>query len=171
MKKEHLPLIIGISLPILMILFVLGSVYVPGWLSQPQTDFIYSVGDGYNSGYKKYTVQNGKIILEPIPATSDPYQKEMYENTSARIYYYDTEKDSSRLLSFEEAQAFTLNTETRSPDGYEVTTGNSNGDFGFIFGGGGRGWYLKGHGVSRKINTGSNDYYYGNLYFLGWVLP
>ena len=38
--KKHIPLIIGISIPILMILFVAGSIYLPGLFIKPGYNFL-----------------------------------------------------------------------------------------------------------------------------------
>ena len=39
--KKNITLILGISIPILMILFVAGSIYLPGLFIKPHFNFLY----------------------------------------------------------------------------------------------------------------------------------
>ena len=170
-NKQNLPLILGISLPVLMILFVVGSIILPGMFTQPETNFLFTVDDRYYGNYRRYAVENGKVAERPAPAVTDR-ESEFYKEGTARIYLYDAAKDSTKQIDLQEAQTYTLSTESKSPDGFEVTMGSGDGGFPFFFGGSNYGErYLKGHGVSRRINTGSESTYYGNFYFLGWILP
>lgn len=45
MIKKNITLVIGISIPILMILFVAGSIYFPRLFIKPHFNFLYVSGD------------------------------------------------------------------------------------------------------------------------------
>ncbi|MBI2096597.1 MAG: hypothetical protein HYT40_00345 [Candidatus Sungbacteria bacterium] len=177
--KQNLPLAIGIAIPILMILFVVGSIYLPGIFIHPQYNFLY-VSNSYpyygDYGYVKfYTVDNGKLIQhEPQPPAAD--SKSLYRNpppTEPQLYLYDVKKDSSSPISYDDARGLSLDQSTQSPDGFRIDQGSR--DYGFFpfFMGGNRDYnarYLMGHGVSRKLNLQVSGYSYDtNFKFLGWV--
>jgi len=172
--KKNTTLIIGISIPILMILFVAGSIYLPGLFIKPQVDFLYVNGDDnyyyYNSGYQ-YTVVNDKITKNDVKQPADPSLKP--PQVEQKLYIYDVTENVSREISLEEAKKLDLNSNTISPDGFEVVYGSRNdGGFPFFWGGGTdyNARYLKGHNVSRKVNlpmTGSP--YYSGMHFIGWI--
>ena len=123
MKKENIPLMVGISIPILMIIFVAISIYVPSLFVQPKTDFLYSVGGDY---YSKdiYSVQNGKIIVQGI-SYPEKYKEPM---RNPKLFIYDMVKNESREISLEEAKNLNLNSNNKSPDGFEVVYGRQHYD-------------------------------------------
>ncbi|OGY21875.1 MAG: hypothetical protein A2126_00655 [Candidatus Woykebacteria bacterium GWB1_45_5] len=157
--KEKLPLIVGVGLPILLIVYVAISYYLSAFFVKPQYDFIYTSDSSYD--------YNLKVVGGTITEDSVDYN---YSNTSNRYkaapstYYYDAQTDRSRSITLSEAQSYTIDPSTKSPDGYTVERASSGG----IFGGGyENGYYLKGHGFSKKINISADRY---NFRFLGWVV-
>jgi hypothetical protein len=47
--KKNLPLTIGLSIPVLMIVFIAASIYLPRLsATQPQFSFLYTSGNNYN---------------------------------------------------------------------------------------------------------------------------
>lgn len=158
-KKETLPLIIGIGLPLLLIVYVATTVYLPSLFNKPLYDFIYTTG--YDSRYVTVENQTVKVNQKPSYRANEPPQQPEFN-----LYYYDVSKESSKLISVEEAKNYELDPSEKSPDGYAVSNDRdrSYSFFPFFYGGSDRGTYLTGHGVSKRV---SEKYY--DLKFLGWV--
>ncbi len=166
-QRKDIPLIVGIAIPLIMILSIVGMLYVPFLFAHPTINFLYTDGEDYWNSFT-YRVVNGKVVMQP---PSDPTSD---NGPTARLYIYQVEKDSSREISFADAQTLKLDTQSKSPEGFEVREGGQDiGIFPFFFGNRNYGnWYLQGHGVSRKINKNAHNYSgTGNLHFLGWILP
>ena len=179
--KKNLPLIIGISLPFLMIIVVVVSIYLPRMFMNPTYSFLYTVSSYdcppkviYENGNNitqcestSYTIDNGKVLLQK--------QTTSYNRTQ-KLYLYDIERDSTREISLEDAKAYGISSDSRSPDGYEVSYqyGGGAGIFD-LFGGGyyNGGWVIKKGIASKPLSVTLRDRYYynsGDIAFLGWVL-
>ena len=64
-KKQNLTLIIGLSIPVAMILFIAVAINGPRWFStiEPaQFDFLYTTGQP--NPYVTYTVDNGRLVAK-----------------------------------------------------------------------------------------------------------
>ncbi len=185
-KSKNIALIVGLAIPVLMIVAVAGSIYIPQFFApKPQYDFLYT-NDSYGGPYgaQFYEVQNGKIVKNPpvLPpqdpnappyinsATPQPYVAKPVPAPESRLFRYDVKNDTNKEVTFEEAQNLTLTTDQKSPDGFEFRDGSRGGDF-FPFGGGYdyNTKYLTGHGISRKLNISGNQYQYNPVRFLGWI--
>ncbi|HRH93631.1 MAG TPA: hypothetical protein PKV72_03820 [Candidatus Peribacteria bacterium] len=176
-SKPNISLIIGIAIPIVMVLFVACSIYLPGLFIQPKVDFLYMTGSNDRYSCKMiYEVHGGTLqhIVPPSPYNDPAYVK---QECSPMFYVYDVKTNESREVTFEEAQKLKADPSAVSPDGFELVRGNGGGgDFLFLFDMG-RDYnsvYLKGHNVSRKVNikrTGGDEYSYLDYQFLGWILP
>lgn len=174
--KNNITLSIGIAIPFLMIVFVAGSVYLPGLFIKPHYNFLYISGDdsyySYNSSGYQYAIQDGKLIRREIKKSSDQGYTPL--PTETKIYVYDVAKDKSTEVSFEEAQNLILDSSVKSPDEFEVIYGNGSGGsfFPFFFGGTSdyNVRYIAGHNVSKKLNLHLNyGSYYNNFRFIGWI--
>jgi hypothetical protein len=183
-KPQNIALIVGICVPLAMILFVAASIYLPSFFVQPQFDFIYSNElQKYNMApaypvkegqapeahpYESYDVKGNRVIKVTLSWFSD---SQVPEN---KLYYYDVKANEARVISFEEAAKYNLITDSKSPDGFEVTYGTRDGGMFPLFSYSSSDYearYLKGNNVSKKlniqtVNTGSG---YMNFRFLGWV--
>lgn len=155
------------AIPVLMILFVAGSIYLPGlFVKAPEYNFMYSVSDYSYNGVDQYIVEKGQVAKPVIaePAGSKPIGQE-------KLFIYDIGKNQSSEISFDAAQKIVLNTASLSPDGFEVSYGNyGNGFFPFFFSSGTdyNTIYIKGHNISKKLNIQMGGTYY-NFRFLGWI--
>jgi len=168
-KKKNIPLILGFSIPILMILFVAASIYIPVLFLHPKYNFLYST-DGDYYGSKVYSVNNGRLVenSQPTPIYPDhrPYQR-------PELYIHNVTTNESTPASFQEVANLKLEPSTESPDGYKIESdSDSRGFFPFF-------WYdrdyeakyIIGHNVSKKLKiktTGSS--YYKSIHFLGWIV-
>src|SRR3990167_3813581 len=163
--KEKLPLIVGILIPILLILFVVVSVYLPSLFVKPKYDFVYTTNARYDYDVK---VLDGKISATPR-YNDQYYSGNQYRRTPPEptFFVYDVTADKSKSISLAQAQTYNLDSSNKSPDGFTVGRNESDGYsfFPFFYGSSQRGVYLQGKGLNRKIQ----DQYY-DFQFLGWVL-
>jgi hypothetical protein len=164
MQQKNIPLIVGVTIPVLMIFFVLGSIYVPGWFVQPQYDFLYMTVNPAGGCWQNYPVANQRLV----------YLERSHFSKGECIptfYIHETETDMNTQLTFEEAKQLTLDGSNVSPDGFQLEYGRRD-DALVIFGGGTdyKTVYLVGRNVSKRITVNTvGDY--KNYQFLGWVLP
>lgn len=155
--REKLPLIVGIGLPLLLILYVAITAYLPSLFVKPKYNFIYS-----NDSYYDYSVNvlDGRISIQP----------RYYDNRDFRqptLFLYDVINDKSTQISLAQAQSYTLDPSDKSPDGFTVGRRDSDGYyFPFFFDSYDRGIYLMGKGLNRKLTD--RDYYY--FKFVGWIV-
>ncbi len=188
--NEKTKLVIGISLPLIIILIVVALSVVPKFFFNPKYDFVYTVGsscgeyyyycNNYGAPWSSYKIVDGKITKETeLPKFPDGPKENKPTLVYPTIYYFDVTKGTFKEISFEEARKLNLINGT-APDGTIVTSGydnNNGGVFGMMFGGGGystrNGLYLRNGRASEKIvvqNGTQNDYYYNsNFHLVGWV--
>ena len=174
MIKKNITLLMGVSIPILMILFVAGSIYLPGLFIKPHFNFVYVSGDEpyyyYNNGYR-YFVQNNKLVRNEIKQLENQNYSPL--RVESKLYYYDVAKNEAKEISFADAQNLSLDSNTKSPDDFEVVYGSRGGGFFPFFWSVGTDYnarYLKGHNVSKKLNLQLNEGSpYGNFRFIGWI--
>jgi len=169
--KKNLPLIAGITIPLLLILFVAASIYLPGLFTKPKYSFLYLSGSNYSPAY---FVANGQLNEHITTSTGPTVYPPSYYSTGGQpqLFVYDVGKNQSEAISFADAQKFSLNTDPQSPDGFEIVSGNDGGGgFPFFYSSSDNynTKYLKGHDVSRKLNIPDQGNYYYNFTFLGWV--
>lgn len=195
--KKNFAILLAFLLPILLIVIVALSTYLPSLFLSTHYNFIYaSCPDGtsrypyncdnYDYNYlqklqKHFSVVNNKLVVVPIDPSQDLNENkipDIKENYTLRIFLHDTQKNESHEITLEEAQTLTLNSLLTSPDGVTVSNNYSyNGDdFFFPFGGrsSSYGYYLNKGNSHRKLNLINNNdryYYQNNFQFLGWVLP
>lgn len=164
-NPSHLKdLVLLFSIPIGIALFAAAAIYVPRLLADPKYDFMYSLCTSYDCR-NDYSVDSAGRVTKEVIDPSSP----RYDNDISIIRYYDAANDSTRSLTFEEAQQYRLNTSSKSPDGF--TLSKEERSSGFLFwSGGNEGWYLKDGAKKKKIellNDGS--YYSRDITFLGWI--
>ena len=172
--KDNLSLIFGISIPILMVIFVALSIYLPQMFVKPQYDFLYLIGNNscYTGGnnIQIYSVQNGKVVknVQDVAAQACITGRMM----DLKIFFYDIKANQSKEVTFNDIENLNLDSSAQSPDGFEVVHGNNDGGvfpFYFYSGSDYDSRYIKGHSVSKKLNIQQEGSYYYNFIFLGWV--
>ncbi len=180
--KKNFPLIFGISIPIVMVLFVAASIYLPTLFAKPHSNFLYASGIDYPSAYPgdyvnpqyQYSVQNGMLQKDPIKQVqSGKYQFPPLVQAAPKLYIYDVSKNENTEISFGDAQKLILDPNSKSPDGFEIVAKNNNDGF-FPFFWGGNSYYnarfLKGHGFSKKLDLRLETVPYPYAFnFLGWI--
>jgi hypothetical protein len=177
--RKNASLILGISIPILMIILIIASIYIPGYFIKPKFNFLYVSGESgmYYHGQPLYIVENGKLLQNEItpPERKDYYYENNYYDPpkySGKFYIYNVTKNEAKEISFEMAQSLKIDSNKQSPDGFEVVYGNrSDGFLPFLYGSGSdyKTRYLKGHGVSNKLNLQLNSKYTSYYDFIGWI--
>lgn len=165
--KKHLTLIIGIAIPVIMVIFVAASIYIPAYFAPtPKFSFLYISDNTYDYRWD-YLVRSGTITR--IDRNADA----KYVQTGDPVFYiYDAAKKESTQISFDEAQKLKLDESPVSPDEYEIVRGNGNGgDFPFDFNGNDyNSFYFRGHNTAFRAKLKTNGNYW-NFRFLGWILP
>lgn len=186
--KQNFAILLAFILPLVFIVGVALSVYLPLASLSTNYNFVYSSCFGGTDYYSyqcdrylqnRYSVVNGKIVLNTIGPKQDSDKNGVFdvnETYTARLFLHDTQKNESKEITLKEAQTLTLDNLLTSSDGVTILSHyNQGGDF-FIFGRGSSsyGYYLtKGKArVKLELINNSDQYYYqNNFQFLGWVLP
>lgn len=163
--NSHLKdLMLLFAIPVAIAVFAAAVIYIPRLLANPKYDFVYSACDVYRCN-NSYSVDAAGYAVEDYV---NPSNFRHYDQP-ARLRYYDSQNDSWRDLTLEEARRYQLNTSSRSPDGYVLTRESSSS--GFLFWGDyDDGWYLKSGTKKKSVElTNSGSYYSRDIKFLGWV--
>ena len=184
--KENLVLVIGLTLPILLIvLFFVAAVIPKSMGTPPQYEMLFTVNKYDYQNKPDYSfdfkVKNNQLMVKPKKIDD----KNNCCN-SAKLMAYDGKTETVREIAvdsskfadgaeilLEETKTMTIDTNTTSADGYvlDASNYNSGGLLGGLFGGGYRnsGYRVKKGAVGYKIpNLQANDYY-NQLQFVGWV--
>jgi hypothetical protein len=168
MKKENIPLVIGLCIPVLMVIGIAISIYLPTLFApEPQYNFIYT---SWNQSYvsHNYYVDNSTIVEEEAPL---PYEGFKGTRSTPKLFLYDVKADKSLPISLEEAKKYKLDQSSLSPDGFEVSCGSYECDPFFM---GCRNYgtvYLKGHHISKKLDIKKeSNYCWNNFDFIGWII-
>lgn len=168
MIRKHLPLILGFSIPLLMIIFLVLIIYLPGFFVHPQYNFLYSINQGYYSK-SNYLVENNRLVIQPN------YYTNTYTDTSEpQLFIYDLTTSQAREVSLTEAQQLHLSSSTLSPDGFEIKHGSrEDGFFPFFFYSGTdyNTLYIIGHNATEKLSISQSPNYYDSFKFIGWITP
>ncbi|PIT92218.1 MAG: hypothetical protein COU08_03510 [Candidatus Harrisonbacteria bacterium CG10_big_fil_rev_8_21_14_0_10_42_17] len=169
---KNIPLMIGIAIPLLMVVFVALAIYLPGATLEPQFDFLYYTGG--NFGFDGFRLEQGHVAFFEAEVSEDqkPFLPR-YPEQELKLYRHNVLTDTSVVLTLEEAQLLTLDSNPISPDGFRLTQGRGGDGFSFFpffyNGGDYRTWYLTTKRASKPLTlqVGENSYY--DVTFLGWV--
>ena len=184
--KENLVLVIGLTLPVLLIaLFFVATVIPKSMGKPPQYEMLFTTTK-YDYQNKPEYVIDFNVKNQQLMANSKKNDEKNYNNATKILMAYDgkTETvreiriDASKLTEgnevlLEETKNLSVDTAVISPDGYTLEGPNygGNGLVGGLFGGGYRntGYRLKKGGVGYKVPNMQPDYYYSQLQFIGWL--
>lgn len=169
--KKNWSLWLAVALPVLMIVFVAISIYVPRlWAPKPQYNFVY-VSHDTTTGYviPQYAVRvvDGKITKEVVALDETIPVTVKQQYVEPHLYVYDMKTGESRSLTFEEAETLKLDDRKQSPDAFFVK--QTNGYGGPFDSGSSPALYIAGHSVSQKLDLRgvTNPY---DFSFVGWVV-
>ena len=168
MKKENITLIIGLAIPVVMVLFIAGAIYLPSLfinVDPPKYSFMYMTNsnrDGYN-----YQVKENRISRTEKKKKNNYYNSNQYP---VRFFVHNIKSHKNKELSFEEAKAIELNPHVESPDGFQIEQGRrSYGFFPFYSRSNYYTRYITKEGYAEKLKLHSNKRNYYNFRFLGWL--
>lgn len=157
-------LVLLFSIPIAIALIATAAIYIPRLLADPKYDFIYTLCTSYSCRNDYSVDSSGRVTKQAIEPSNL-----RYDNDISTMRYYSAVNDSTRSVTYEEAQQYRLNTSSKSPDGY--TLSKEERSSGFLFwGNGSEGWYLKDGAKKKKIELlNDSSYYSQDITFLGWI--
>ena len=178
MKNKNLPIIIGLSLPVMLILMIALSIYLPQlWTSPPKYNFIYAINKSYYP-FEEYYVENDKLAKRPKTYPQQPNVQPA--SGEVKLFIHDLTNNKSREISFEDGQRFKLNGAFTSPDGFQVTYGTTRDYslFSLFFNSYEENYnqlFLKKGNYTKKFNlplpsTYYSYTYYQNFHFVGWII-
>ena len=178
-KKDRL-LWVAMGLPVAMILFVVGSIYLPHlWAPQPQYDFLYAGSDETSyphEGYAFSLMVVGRHLVKEDTGCQQSNDSQMKIGASAvgllcvepRLYRYNASTGESLDISYDEAAQLRLDDRKTSPDGFTLKTGNGGGGMFFGSGYSGSSLFLTGPAVSARLDLHGLQNAY-NFRFIGWI--
>ena len=186
--RQNFALIIGLSLPVLMVLGFLLANHLPQISDDPpQYELVFSVVryDSHSQFHVDFTVRDRKLYMRLTPRQ---------ENGGANfrdLFIYNGQKGSVRKINYlptpdqsiddqheipvKAMSGYTIDTNSKAPDGYEFESGSyrSRGLFGEVFGGR-SGRYVhrvkKPGGGSFVIPEYDSSYSYSGISFIGWIV-
>ena len=183
--RKHATLLLAFLMPILLIIFVVLSIYIPSLFTATQYNFVY-VACTESTHYScieylknRYAVVDGQLVLLAIPPEQDTDKDgvpDIQENYTTRVFLHDTAKNESTELPLEDATALRLSALLTSPDGITISSSyERDGSFYISMGGhyASSNYYLtKGNSRSKLklINHGDRYYDIDSIRFLGWVV-
>ena len=187
--KENLVLVIGLSLPILLIvLFFLATVVPKSLSTPPQYEMLFTTLKYEYENSPAYLV-DFKVVNHQLMAAVKKNNDKSRNYNSKKLMAYNPKTETVREITIDLAKAAEANinevvlAETKdlkvdssvvSPDGYQLDGSRYNGSglIGGLFGGGSHnsGYRLKKGAVAYKVQTTQPDYYYSDFKFVGWVV-
>ncbi len=181
MKPSSISLIVGLSIPVLMVIGIALAIIIPGRSIHPQTDFVYALGqyptatqiENGRQIQHSYSIKNGHITDSTLTVSpkvdNAPY---LYQGQGIpRFFIHHTAADTNEEVSFDDIAKRTLSDDSVSPDGFTMTYGSSSGGmFPFYFEGQNdrASAYLSKNTASKKVTiiTKGNDLPFS---FVAWV--
>ena len=186
--RQNFALIIGLSLPVLMVLGFLLANHLPQINDEPpQYELVFSVVryDSHSQFHVDFNVRDQKLYMRLMP-------RQEHGGVNVRdLFIYNGQKESVRKISYllppdqsiddqheilvDALSGYTIDTNSKAPDGYEFESDSyrSRGLFGEIFGGrSGRTIHRvkKSGGGSFVIPEYGSGYSYGGISFIGWIV-
>lgn len=193
--RENLVLLAGIALPVVMMAGFLIAISLPQTLANPpQYDLVFFVDDYSGSTGTNLpvtvnlVVKDGTLIAQYVPAVGETaygYWKKIYRYEAAtgtvREISFGFPADFNTLTAMREEPVaglagVRLDTRLQAPDGYELSSNEyrGNGLIGDLFWRNGTGRPRLRNGASSvalELASNTQYYTYGNIQFLGWVVP
>ena len=173
MNAKHLPVLIGIFLPVIFIVIITIVIFAPSLSIKPEHNFLYIADKNYleyNQQYQHtYAVRDSLIVLEPITPREDVIQTE----ESPTLYLYDVKKNTSHQISFAEAQNYFLDPGPSSPDGYTIVRDYGHDGIFELMGSNdsNNGYFISKDNGKKKLSglDGRRYWHEGNFTLIGWI--
>jgi hypothetical protein len=194
--KDNFVLVVGLTLPVLLIVgFMVASNLPQGLSDPPKYDLVFSTTDYPPNANNipvsvRLVVKDGVLKAQYVRTAMGPNNYSY--NSWKKLYIYDAKSQKVRQLTFgfpvdmenitgtreetvDATKDMKLETTLQSPDGYELSYDgySHSGLLNEMFWGGGYSHEprLKKGGSSVRLATsdGSSPFYYGNIEFIGWA--
>jgi len=168
-QQKNWSLYLGLAIPLLMVLFIAVSIYLPRLLDNtppPTFDFLYTSSTNY---YYQNTldVREGKLIWQKKENQNTKSDNE--HNLPPKLYRYDVSEGISKEITFTEAEDFLIDSRNMAADGYEVTSSRNRGFFLFDWRSS-YNWFLVNGHAAHKLNLHQDKIPYYRFNFLGWIV-
>lgn len=189
--KENLVLVVGLTLPLLLILlFFVATVIPKAFGTPPQYEMLFTTSRYDYQDTPEYSldfiVKDQKLIVKAHKNDN----KERRGYNSKLLMAYDGKTETVREINIdiakaasaadgneavlEETSSWTIDESRISPDGYTLDGPSYRGGglVGGIFGGSysNSSFRIKKGSVSYKIPDTQGTYYYNQVHFIGWVI-
>lgn len=172
MNKKNIPLYIGISLPVILIIVIAVAVYVPRIIANPEYDFIYLVDDSNQRSIHlneqvctEYKIENDRLIEV---GEQNQYPSGMCVSDEVIFYRHDLSEGINKEISVETVKTLKVDSQHVSPDGWSFRREYANNGIFEIFGGRRNyEWLVVKNSVRLPVNINENYY---NVRFVGWVI-
>ncbi len=161
------PVIVALALPLILMLIIILSIYLPEYLESPEGRFIYAVCEDFNKAGIDLTVVNGRLT-KPDTLGAAP----IIERFRVSFYIYNMETGNRTNIEIDEALDFEIDTSQVSSTGHKIAPGSRlEGIFPFsIIQVDSTVRYLKGKFTAQKLEL---DFIHGNtemeFRFIGWI--
>lgn len=160
-------LIIGLSIPLLMVLFIAVSIYVPRLFDNtpaPTVNFLYT--SAYSHPHR-FEVKDNRLEWIKGSTVNEQYDKSY--DSPPRIYLHDVSINKSREISLDDAQKILLDSRSTAPDGYKIERNRHRGFFLFDHRDSNYHYLVNGAAAHKLELEYENNYYYG-FNFLAWAI-
>lgn len=163
---KHLPLFIGILLPLVFVGVAVGISIAATSKIQPAHDFIYVTDQAPYSGYaNEYIVEGDRIVLAPAPVLEG---RESARRGAPTLYRYNVLENTTTALSEADIKALSVTPGPSSPDGY-IVEHRYGGSFGIFGGGDESGFYVSKEGVGKRLPALTNARGSYGFSVIGWI--
>lgn len=146
------------AIPAIIAIVTALIVYVPQFLANPQTSFIYCTG--YNCN-QIYAIGGDGYVTQTVATNNYPQDNQ--------LRYYDAQADATRGLTYSQAQQYRLDDSSKSPDGYTLSRQQSSSGF-LLWDNYSDGWVLKNGSKKKPIELGTTSNSYYDIHLVGWVV-
>jgi hypothetical protein len=187
--KENLALVIGLSLPVLLIVLFFAATVIPkSMVAPPQYEMLFTVAK-YDYANPPEYVLSYSVKDRRLMVTAKKTEGKTLNPSQNVLMAYDPKSNTSRemqidtsaaeaapgaAVAIEDVETFEIDTAAVSPDGYQLEGPNyqDGGLVGGLFGGGYRHSQYritKGSVAYPLPRTGQYDYY-NQVHFIGWII-
>jgi len=196
--RENIVLVIGVSMPIVVVVLFLAATYVPRlFVDPPQYDFLFAKSAySPDSTRWRYEVDVDverrlriQAALNDSKRPSNSKRLFLYEHSSDNVREIriptpappataeaDEEAEVRVLVEIPELSDSIIDSRRVAPDGYEFAKPRRTGGalFGLFYRQHGAEITISRNGAVIEVNSGEDDnlyFYSDNITFLGWLLP
>ena len=164
MKKEKIPILIGILLPVILVLAFMAYLFLPSIMPGTEYNFIYTVREDNYS----YRIQNEENFTYNVVNNQIVYTGDQ-NNPTMKLYLYDTKNNTSRLISLSEANNFHIHPGPSSPDGFNVQY-EWRGSYSLFYSSSSdRGYYIRKGNRSKKLTGFHWSHNNSSFKLIGWI--